>query len=962
MKFSTLRALAGSASISAIAVFSATTASAQSASPGAAEAAASEADTIVVTGSRIARPDLTASVPVAIVSQDSIQATGASNIQDVLSELPSVGSNISRTSSNFQNTGNGSATVNLRNLSEERTLVLVNGRRFVAGIPGTSIVDLNSIPTDLIKQVEVVTGGASAVYGSEAIAGVVNFILDDKFVGLRGHAQAGVSGVGDAARQLVTLTGGASFADGRGHIVVNGQYDRDEGLFARNRAFSAVDSPNRSSYAAQGLFSPTNDFTPGNAYTFDANNNVKPYQSANIDGYNRQADRYLAVPVERYLATGLGSFEISPAATFYVEGTYAKTKTVAGLEPQAVDGTPDGTDLNLGGIPYAGIPITNPFIPAAIRQAMVDAGVTTLPFRRRSNDIFNRSNRTDRETWRVVAGLRGDLGTGADLKYDIYYNHGETKDFTRAESLFAPEYVNALDAVAGPNGPVCRINVDADPNNNDAACVPINIFGFNTVSKAAANYVTRNGSLYTYNAKVKQDVISGSLTGAVGSLSGVDPISFAIGGEYRHEASSEDFDADTNAGTALGNQIPDTYGAYNVKEGFLEVVAPLVQEKAFMHYLGVEAAARYADYSTVGGVWSWKVGGTWAPTRDIRFRAVYSEATRAPNISELYSAPGETFPAVIDPCDQAEGNGDGAPLTIAASALPAACLANPAIAAAAATAGGFTYSTAQIQTINGFEGGNPNLKAEKAKTLTIGGVFTPTFVPGFSLTLDYYRIKVDNAVGIIGQQTSLDECINGSGTALFCDNVFRNAAGRVTRIDALNLNVGSYKVEGLDIGGRYSHRFSDAFKLDLTGNWTHLLKQQQTSFKGGPVQDELGQLDCYECGRLGTGFKDKFNVSAKVTVGPVSLNWQTTYLGPVVDTLGPGAIRVGAFTYHDAQLRFEVDRDRKFAFYLGADNIFDKKPPLFTDTNVVTYPGTRTAAKTYDTFGRMLYAGVDFKF
>lgn len=962
MSFSLPRFLAGSASIAAIAVF-ATAASAQDTTAPAPDAAAeNEADTIIVTGSRIARPDLSASVPVAIVSQESIQSTGAANIQDVLSELPSVGSNISRSSSNFQNTANGSATVNLRNLSEERTLVLVNGRRFVAGIPGTSIVDLNSIPTDLIKQVEVVTGGASAVYGSEAIAGVVNFILDDKFEGLRGHAQANVSGQGDAPRQMVSLTGGLSFADGRGHVVLNGQYDRDGGLFSRDRAFAAVDSPNRSAYSAQGLFSPTNTFSPGNAYTFDMNNTLKLYQSANIDGYNRQGDRYLAVPVQRYLGSGLASFEFSPAATLYVEGTYAKTKTVAGLEPQAVDGTPDGTDLDLGGIPYEGIPITNPFIPATIRQAMVAAGVTALPFRRRSNDIFNRSNRTDRETWRAVAGLRGDLGAGIDLKYDIYYNHGETKDFTRAESLFAPEYVNALDAVAGPSGPVCRINVDANPSNNDAACVPINIFGFNTVSPAAANYVTRGGSLYSYNAKVKQDVVSGSLTGKFGALSGVDPISFAIGGEYRHESSSEDFDSDTNLGTALGNQIPDTFGSYSVKEAFAEVVAPIVQEQPFMHYLGVEGAVRYADYSTVGGVWSWKAGGTWAPVRDIRFRAVYSEATRAPNISELYSAPGETFPAVIDPCDQAEGAGDGAPLTIAAGALPAACRAIPAIAAAAATAGGFTYSTAQIQTINGFEGGNPNLKAEKAKTLTIGGVFTPSFVPGFSLTVDYYRIKVENAVGIIGQQTSLDECINGSGQALFCNNVFRNAAGRVTRIDALNLNVGSYQVEGIDVGGRFSHRFSDNFKLDLTGNWTHLLKQEQTSFQGGPVQDELGQLDCYECGRLGTGFKDKFNVSAKVTSGPVSLNWQTTYLGPVVDTLGPGAIRVGAFMYHDAQLRIELDQARKFAFYLGADNIFNKQPPLFADTNVVTYPGTRTAAKTYDTFGRMFYAGVDFKF
>lgn len=958
-KFKT-KLLCKSACISALMFMGAASANAQEAP---AEGEDVNTDIIIVTGSRIARSDLSASVPISVVTQDSIQATGAANVQDVLADLPSVGSNISRTSSNFQNTGNGSATVNLRNLAEERTLVLVNGRRFVAGIPGTSIVDLNSIPTDLIKQVEVVTGGASAVYGSEAIAGVVNFIMDDKFEGLRTRAQTNVSTRGDEPRQLISITGGTSFADDRGHIVVNGQYDRDGGLRSRNRSWAAVDSPNRSSYAAQGLFSPTNTFSPGNAFTFDQNNVVKPYQGANIDGYNRQYDRYLAVPVQRWLGTAIGSFEFSPGAKFYAEATYARTKTNASLEPQAVDGSPSGTDLDLNGVPYEGIPIDNPFIPTAIRQAMIDAGVTTLPFRRRSNDIFDRSNNTKRETWRVVAGLKGELGTSLNLGYDVYYNHGETKDSTHAGTIFAPEYVNALDAVAGPNGPVCRINVDADPNNNDSACVPINIFGYNTVSPAAAAYITRNGTQYTYDAKVKQDVFSGAITGELGKLWGTSPISFAAGVEHRREKSSEDFDIDTNLGTTLGNNITDTFGKYNVTEGFLELVAPIIQERPFFHYFGIEGAARYADYSTVGGVWSWKLGAEWAPVPDIRFRGVYAEATRAPNISELFSANSETFPAVIDPCDQAAGEGDNAPIAIPANALPAACLAIPAIAAAAQN-GGFTYSTAQIQTINGFLGGNRNLSEEKSQTITLGVVATPRFARNLSLTVDYYRIKVKNAVGIIGQQTSLDECYGdgGSGLDLFCDNITRTADGRVRRIDAINLNVGSYLVEGIDIGARYRAEFSESTSLDLTVNWTHLLKQQQTSFAGGPVQKERGQLDCYECGRLGTGFKDKANASLTLTYNNWSLNWRTNYLGPVVDTLGEDAIRVGSRFYHDAQLRIGIDKERKFTFYFGADNVFDKQPPLFGDTNVVTYPGTRTAAKTYDVFGRILYAGVDVRF
>lgn len=919
-------------------------------------AAEEGSDTIIVTGSRIAQPNLTAAVPVAVITSEAITDSGAGNIQDVLADLPSVGQNLSRTSSNFGTTGNGQATVNLRNLGSSRTLVLVNGRRFVAGIPGTSIVDLNTIPTDLISRVEVVTGGASAVYGSEAIAGVVNFILDDKFEGLRGRAQGTTSDKGDAGRQFGSLTAGKSFADGKGHIVLYGQYENDAGLRSANRTYSERDIPNRSSFAAQGLFSPNGSFAAGaNTFTFDGLNAVKNYQGANIDGYNRNADRYLSVPVERLMGSALASFELTTGVEFYAEGQYAKTKSRSRLEPQAVA----FTDLsNADGTAYEGIPITNPFIPTTIRNAMTAAGATTLPFRRRSNDIFDRSNKNDRETWRVVGGFRGEF---SNFRYDVYYTHGETRDSTSSGTLLAPQYRNALNAVAGANGPVCSINVDADPTNNDAACVPINIFGFNTVSSAAATYVTNNGQRSTYDARVKQDVLSGSLSGKLFSLWG-SPVSFAVGAEYRRENSTEDFDTATNQGLTLGNQLSDTRGSFNVKEGFVEVVAPIVEDRPFFKYLGLEGAFRYADYSTVGGVNSWKIGGTYAPVSDIRFRAIYAEATRAPNISELFSAQSETFPAVTDPCDQREGNGDGAAITLTSANLSAACRAVPAIAAAAATAGGFVYSTAQIQTINGFVGGNPNLKQETAQTLTIGGVFTPTFLRNFSLSVDYYRIKVKNAIGIIGQQTSLDECFTGSGAALFCNNVVRDATGRVVTINALNLNTGSYLVSGIDAQAQYKVGIGATSSLAATIFYNHRITQQQTSFPGGPTQNEIGQLDCYSCGRLGTGFKDRANASFTLDTNNFSLNYRVNYLGPVVDTLGAGAIRVGAYTYHDAQLRVKLDQKSRFAFYLGIDNIFDKTPPVFGDTNPVTFPGTQTSANTYDLYGRMLYAGVDFKF
>jgi iron complex outermembrane receptor protein len=949
-------------------------AAAQNAAPAAAAADASDdSQTIVVTGSRIARPELQSTVPIAVVSTEAIKNTGASNIQDVLAELPAVGQNISRTSSNFSNTGNGVATVNLRNLGSSRTLVLINGRRTV-GIAGSSSADLNNIPTDLIKRVEVVTGGASAVYGSDAISGVVNFVLDDKFEGLRLHAQNTISDKGDTPRQLASVTGGLAFADGRGHIVGNFSYDKDHGLKSRDRNFSAHDIPNNSSYAAQGLFSLDGTFNPSNGqtYTFSPTNTVKPYQGANIDGYNRNSVRYLSVPVERYLASGLASFDISSDLTAYAEGTYSKVRSSAGLEASALANTGPGAITNFDGSPLSGISVTNPYVPAEIAAAAAAAGVTTIPFRRRSVDIFSRSNKDDRDFYRGVVGLKGNIGS--KFHFDASFEHSESKDHTVAGDLSTGAYGAALNAGRDASGNI----VCLDPAAVAAGCVPINIFGYNTVSAAAAAFVQKyvgptvtapDGQVlktgtkltFDYLARVKQDDASVTFNGELFDLPG-GPFAVAVGGEYRHESSSEIFGAATQLGLGTGNQLSNTVGAFNVKEGFVEVSAPLLKERAFIYDLRLEGAFRYADYSTIGGVKSFKVGGEYAPVSDIRFRAVYAQATRAPNISELFSAQSQTFPAVTDPCDQGGGVGDGATL----SSLPASCAAIPAIAATVARTGKFSYTTAQIQTIDGLTGGNINLKQETAKTLTLGGVFTPHWVRNFSLSVDYYHIKVKDAIGIIGQQVSLDQCFQ-TNSPTFCSNIVRDANGYVTRVNAINLNTGGYLVAGLDIQANYRtslEKIKVPGALDVDIFWNHLLKQQQTPFPGGPVQNELGQADCYSCGRLGSGPRDKINASVTYSLpSGFSLNYRLNYLSALRDDItDPGATRVSPYAYHNLQVRFAFGEGRRFEFYTGVNNLTDKQPPVFGDTNPVTWPGTQTVADTYDLYGRLLYAGFDVKF
>lgn len=928
-----------------------------------ADAAADPAE-IVVTGSRIPRPQVEASVPIAVLSSQSIENTGQTNIADTLRDLPISGQGISRSSTNFSNFDNGVATVNLRNLGDSRTLVLINGRRSV-GIPGDSAVDLNNIPPDLIDHVEIATGGTSAVYGSDAVAGVVNIILKNKFSGVQAHAENRITSRLDGKSPLLSIMGGTGFAGGAGHIVANFTYTNEDGVPSSARDYSRFDSPNFSAYPPQGVFLGNND-----NYTFDQAGNVVSYDGSRAQRFNRASERLLTTPVERYIVSALGHYEFSPLADLYAEFSYTKTNARGHIEPLAVDG--DGAQgqsvYNFDGSAFPGISTNNPYLPAAILAG--EGPDSSLSFLKRSTGIFDRSPIAERDFWRGVVGIKGEVAAG--WHYDLSYVHSQVRDDTHNDAILMNNYGAALQATTLGGQIVC-----ADPAARAAGCVPINIFGRQYPYSAAqlkwlttyAGGVSIPGATIgdsagtaDYLRKSYQDVVSFSLSGSLFQLP-AGPVSVAIGAEYHREKAVLKFDPFTASGWTSQQLNGNEVGSYSSKEGFVELEVPILSDKPLIHRLSIEGAARYADYTTVGGVWSYKYGGRYAPTPDISFRAIYARAVRAPNLNELYTPRSNTAQQVVDPCDQAAGAGNDTQ-GVTFGALPAACLNIPGVAAYLQTHPNFSYSLAQVQTIFGFQSGNANLNAETTNTFTAGMTLTPRFLKNFFLTADYYTIKVKNAIALPDPQNSVRQCFD-TGDPNFCNLVSRDANGFITQVDQPYFNAASYEVAGIDVQAHYNFpsRIFDVkemWSLDLFYN--HKFKQQQTAFGGSGTVDELGTADTYASQQLGTGFKDQFTFNLDYQTGPVTLHYQLKYLGPVKALNFPSPdIGIPAYTYHDLQVKVTVGETSKIDLYAGCNNLFDKDPPFIVSGNS-QWPGTNTVATTYDLLGRMVYIGAKVNF
>lgn len=939
------------------------------------ESEAKSVEKISVTGSRIRSANLNSVSPLQSFDAGDIDASGVANIQELLLDNPTFGTPaISRTNSNFNTASAGVATVDLRNLGTARTLVLVNGRRFVSGQPGEMAVDLNTIPAQFIERVEILTGGASSVYGSDAVAGVVNLILKDEFDGVEFEGQYGQSSEGDDVERQFSLTTGGSTDNGKGNFMFHLGYTNQGGVFSRDRERSAVDQfskfrftedpadaftpvrPFFSSYPPQGRFD-----AGGVGFTFDSNNNLQEGFSTNgdgtigPDGFNRSNYRTIAIPTERYLFAAKGSYELSDAHSVFFEGNYAASQTVTELEPFPFSSDDIYAD---GAVPLEfdvnGTILSNPYVPDAILNSAADVngdGLRELDFfAKRLLDVSNRGNTADRDTFRFTVGFEGELMN--DWFYDVYYVYGQTKESQVSNGqVNVQNFRHALEAVTD------TLDLDGDGVTDEAVCVdatarsfgcvPINIYGFNSITPEAAAYVSASGMLSSF---ISQEVIGGNISGDAFELP-AGPLGVAVGFEYREETSRDEFDALQQAGLNAGNAIPATKGEFDVTEFYVEANIPIIEN------LNARAAYRASDYSTVGSTSSWNVGLDWQITEWMRFRAIEAQSTRAPNIGELFSPPSQTFPPDLnDPCDGITAADTG---TVAER-----CKADPGVAANIAANGAFTLNQSDLQGISGFDGGNPNLIEETGKSTTIGLVFTPTgMFEDFGLTIDYFDIEIEDAIVPTPRQFILEQCYGGDTS--FCQFITRrasplgaNSAGSIEFINSADSNSGGEFNEGIDLTLTYSGDVGPG-RLNTRLAYTYVMEGSLIPLPGAPKDPYAGEIGGSEHrGNLNVSYDwDEWSVTMGATyIGSAALDDQ--FLAGF--DLGPDAITVGSEIYVDTQVTYQLTETVEL--FAGVDNLFDPEPPAIITGLAHNDTGTETESGTYDPIGRRWYVGARARF
>ncbi len=964
------------------------------------EAAAAEvnetaaADQIVVTGSRIARDGFQAPTPVLVLTQEDIQNTSPSNnIADFVNQLPQLAGSTKPGNSRL-NISNGSAGINalnLRNLGEGRVLVLVDGRRSV----GSTIfgwVDINTIPQALVERVEVVTGGASSAYGSDAITGVVNFVLNKKMEGLRISGDIGLTDKGDGFNYSGSIAGGTSFADGRGHAIFNAEIAHQDGIFEvdpgdrpwNHRGYLAIANPAYTATNGLPAFitfrenaGQTNQ-APGGFITgstnaagvagsalrglyFGQNGQVIPYQygSFNSPGGTAAPTRTvggdwrvndsgrrigLSPKDDRWGVYGRLSFDVSDNVTLFAEGSFNKQEVFFNAGPNLGSAT-----LDTRGCTTVPVAITcNAFALQTLGAARL-AGLNSVSITTTAADLPFRGINNKREVQRYVVGAEGQFDAfGKSARWDVYGQYGRSDLREQLRNIMhvgrMTAATNAAFAPAGNAGGYatgsiqCLINVDASTTNNDTNCVPLNRLGLGVADPAAIDYVLGD----PYRKQVLEQFVTGANLSLTPFATWAGDVSIAVGGEYRKEKIKGsvpiEFQPVINPnGTtsnlwSVGNYLPFK-GSYNVKEAYLETVVPLGFGLEF------NGAVRATDYSTSGYVTTWKLGATWAPIEDIRFRVTRSRDIRAPNLNELFQAGTANSDSVRNPAFTANNPANGPQF--------------------------FPYS--------GLTTGNPDLKAEKADSWNIGAVLTPRFLRGFTASVDYFRIDLEDAIDSLSAQETVNRCFEGRQEycdAITDDPVRSTPAIPYKLIRTQPFNFVSKLVRGIDFDAAYRLPVGGESSITLKGTATRYIENlSDTGIVGTVPVNSVGANG----GQATTPkwiFRANLNYSTPTFSGTVTGRGVSSgkYLANAIECTTGCPTSTSQFpTYDNNHVKglFYVDLNltqkvrtwgnSEAEFFFNVSNLFDAHPLLLPETGLA-------ANSTYsDLLGRTFRVGFRFK-
>lgn len=875
---------------------------------------------IVVTGSLVVKDGYRAPTPVTVVTTDELKNSSPS-ITEALRQLPQLTGSTSASSPTFTPQGNApstSDTANLRNLGPTRTLVLLDGRRPPSsGVSGTA--DISLFPLHLVKRVDIVTGGASAAYGSDAVAGVVNFVLDTKFEGVTAEARSGISDYGDSRSYAFQLSAGLPFAEGRGNLILSGNISGQGGVDGYDRPFTqqwwtAIPNPlfgqpgepqlllrpnaNLSSATEGGLIT-----SPGalQCTQFDANGNPYPYQRGTLDngGIEVGGDgaRYLTGLVassKNYSGFGHLGFEFSDNFSVFAEGTYGDSKS----------DYPNLYPYTYGAGAYT-IHADNAYLPQSIRDTMAANDLTSFRLGKLDTNVGRYQAYIHSRTFNIAAGFKARFG-GIDI--DGYYAHGETRlGMRNSPTRITANAHRAADAVVDPvsNEIVCRVNL-TDPTN---PCVPYNVFGTQPLTDAQFAYQYFEGYA---NSIAKQDVAALTLR-ATPFSSWAGEVVVAAGAEYRAVSGRITSDPiGDSLGFTAGN-LRSSAGKYDVKEGFVEVLFPLFKGDSFLKSLDLNGAVRRTDYSSSGAVTTWKIGATSELIDGVILRSTYSQDIRAPNIGDLFGPRVRNNTTIRDPFLNNE-----------------------------------TYTGVIIAT-----GSNPNLMPEKARTLAVGGSYRPAWLPGFGFSVDYYRIDIKGAISNLSAQNIVDQCFAGNTT--LCNQITRSG-GFIVNIDAPALNIAELRVSGIDFDASYRTEVGSG-DLTLRGIASYLIDYQTVA---------PGQLTIQEAG---TGVRPHLNASLNLSykIGGTTVSIQERMVGKVHRVTPPVTIddnNIPATFYTNLGIRQAIPlaSGDQVELFANINNLFNQKPRISNTNSLSVGVASQFNASIYDVIGRYYTVGIRGRF